>query len=119
LEGHYQPVVAGKVRQFSSRIRHNDNDPISTWMVRHVNYAKWEAFLLVHDDVKRNVDRSKGKAVSIFHILPFRPFSFFLFSYILKLGFLDGKAGFDYAFAKSWYYWLSQVIAGENLREVE
>lgn len=116
LEGHFQPIVAGKVRKFSSKIRHNDNDQISTWMLRHVNYAKWEAYLLIHNDVKRKVDQSKGKAVSIFHKLPFRPLSFFLYSYILKFGFLDGKAGFDYAFAKSWYYWLSQVIAEENLR---
>jgi glycosyltransferase involved in cell wall biosynthesis len=119
LEGHYQPVVSGKVRNFSARIKHNDNDPISTWMVRHVNYAKWEAFLLVHEGVKKKVDNSKGWVASIFHKLPFRPLGFFAYSYFLKLGFLDGKAGFDYAFAKSWYYWLSKVIAKENLRDGE
>ena len=43
LEGHYQPIVNGKIRQFKGKIRHEDHDPIETWMIRHVNYAKWEA----------------------------------------------------------------------------
>ena len=114
LEGHYQPIVSGKVKKFKNAIKHNDNDPISTWMVRHINYAKWEAHLLMNHDTKLEVDASKSGASSWFHRLPFRPFAFFIYSYILKFGFLDGRAGFDYAFAKSWYYWLSNVIAREK-----
>jgi glycosyltransferase involved in cell wall biosynthesis len=114
LEGHYQPFVNGRVRKFSNKITHNDNDPISTWMVRHVNYANWEAHLLNHPAVKFGVEKSKGRFASLFHKLPFRPVSFFLYSYFLKFGFLDGKIGFDYAFAKTWYYWLSAVIAKEK-----
>lgn len=114
LEGHYQPLVNGKIRKFKSKIRHNDHDPIATWMTRHVNYAKWEAHLLLHPEVKSSVDRSKGRAASIFHKLPFRPLAFFFYSYFFKLGFLDGKVGFDYAFAKTWYYWLSTLIAEEG-----
>lgn len=114
LEGHYQPFVNGKIKKFSGRIKHNDNDPISTWMIRHVNYAKWEAHLLNHPEVKIGVEKSKGRAASFFHKLPLRPLAFFIYSYFLKFGFLDGKVGFDYAFAKSWYYWLSAVIAKEG-----
>lgn len=114
LEGHYQPIVFGRTKKFRTSIEHNDNDPISTWMIRHINYAKWEAHLLLNDSVKRKVDKSKGPISSVLHKLPFRPFLFFMYSYVFKLGFLDGKAGFDYAFAKSWYYWLSGVIAREG-----
>lgn len=116
LEGHYQPTVNGKVAKFKSRIIHNDNDPISSWMRRHINYANWEAHLLLNPDVKETVDSSKGSLVAFFHKLPFRPIVFFLYSYVYKRGFLDGRAGFDYAFAKSWYYWLSDVIAREEMR---
>jgi len=115
LEGHYQPVVHGKVRKFRSGLIHNDKDLISTWMIRHINYSKWEAHLLLNREVKNIVDSSKGKTVALFHKLPNRPFVFFVYSYILKAGFLDGRAGFDYAFAKSWYYWLSDVIAREKI----
>jgi glycosyltransferase involved in cell wall biosynthesis len=114
LEGHYQPKVNGKTRKFKSRIVHNDKDPISTWMTRHVNYAKWEAHLMQNLVEKYRVDSSKGMVASAAHRLPARPLLFFIYSYVLKFGFLDGKAGFDYAFAKSWYYWLSAVIAREK-----
>lgn len=116
LEGHYQPRIQGKIKKFSSGIVHNDNDPISTWMNRHVKYAKWEAHLLKNKNIKKEVDTSKGVLGSLFHKLPFRPVAFFFYSYVIRLGFLDGRAGFDYAFAKSWYYWLSGVIAREEMQ---
>jgi hypothetical protein len=114
LEGHYQPIISGRTKNFRNGIKHNDNDPISTWMVRHVNYAKWEAYLLMNQETKLEVDSSKSGASSWFHKLPLRPFAFFVYSYFLKFGFRDGRVGFDYAFAKSWYYWLSDVIAREK-----
>lgn len=114
LEGHYQPLIDGKTRKFKATISHNDNDSISTWMNRHVNYANWEAFLLRNRSVKSQVDGLKGGMSREFHKLPFRPVMFFVYSYFFRLGFLDGRAGFDYAFAKAWYYWLSGVIAREG-----
>ena len=114
LEGHYQPLVNGKLKKFTNRIQHNDNDPIATWMIRHVNYAKWEAHLLQNRSSKVKVDSAKGYLAAIFHKLPLRPLFFFIYSFIVGFGFLDGRAGFDYAFAKSWYYWLSQVIARQG-----
>lgn len=114
LEGHYQPLVNGSTRKFKNGISHNDNDPISTWMSRHINYAKWESYLLMNREVKKTVDDSKGGVVTYFHKMPLRPIAFFFYSYIFKCGFLDGRSGFDYAFAKSWYYWLSGVIAREE-----
>ena len=119
LEGHYQPIISGKTKKFKNAIMHNDNDPISTWMVRHINYAKWEAHLLMNQNTKLEVDASKSGASSLFHGLPLRPLAFFVYSYILKFGFLDGRAGFDYAFAKTWYYWLSSVIAREKQKNAQ
>ena len=114
LEGHYQPIINGKTKRLKRRIIHNDNDPISSWMIRHVNYAQWEAHLLANPHIKADVDASKVGAVTLFHKFPLRPLVFFIYSYFVKFGFLDGKPGFDYAFAKSWYYWLSRVIAREK-----
>lgn len=119
LEGHYQPIVEGKIRHFKSRVIHYDKDPISSWMQRHVNYAKWEAHLLLHQNLKDEVDASKGGLVTYFHKIPLRPLVFFIYSYFFRLGFLDGKTGFDYAFAKAWYYWLSGVIAREMTSKYE
>ena len=118
LEGHYQPLINGKIRKFRNSITHNDNDPIVTWMFRHINYAKWEAFLINNIQIKKVVDDSKSKLSFIFHRYSYRPIIFFTYSYFIRLGFLDGRAGFNYAFAKAWYYWLSDVIARENVKNV-
>ncbi len=118
LEGHYQPTVRGSVFRFKSGLIHNDKDPISTWMSRHIRYAAWEAHLISSISTKSQVDKLKGTSASFFHKLPFRPLNFFIYSYVFKLGFLDGRAGFDYAFGKSWYYWLSGVIAREEMQNV-
>jgi glycosyltransferase involved in cell wall biosynthesis len=59
LEGHYQPIIAGRIKKFCTAIKHNDNDPISTWMSRHINYAKWEAHLLMNQETKIEVDRRR------------------------------------------------------------
>ena len=115
LEGHYQPLINGKVLRFKTGILHSDNDFISSWMTRHVKYANWEAHLLLNGDAKNVVDSSKGRFASKLHKLPLRPLGFFIYSYIFKFGFFDGRAGFDYAFAKCWYYWLSGLIAREKV----
>lgn len=115
LEGHYQPLINGKVFRFKTGILHSDNDSISSWMTRHVKYANWEAHLLLNEEAKNVVDSSKGKFASKFHKLPLRPFGFFIYSYFFKFGLFDGRAGFDYAFAKCWYYWLSGLIAREKV----
>jgi glycosyltransferase involved in cell wall biosynthesis len=114
LEGHYQPQVIGEVRKARNRIIHNDRDPISSWAIRHVNYANWEAHLILNEGDMQLVSKSKSGFTSLVHKSKFRSLLFFIYSYILRFGFLDGRAGFDYAFGKAWYYWLSDVIAREK-----
>ena len=45
----------------------------------------------------------------LFHALPFKAPISFLHSYVFRLGFLDGKAGFDYAVARAMYYWQIRI----------
>jgi len=67
LDGHYRPTVNGKIRKFKSRIVHNDKGPISSWVMRHFNYAGWEAHLIRNLGDKNRVDSSKGKMASFAH----------------------------------------------------
>jgi len=114
LEGHYQPHHEGSIYKFKSFLIHDDHDPIETWILRHVRYANWEAHILLNSHAKSVVDSAKSGNSGYFHRLPMKSFIFFFYSYFFKFGFLDGRAGFDYAFGKAWYYWLSGVIAREN-----
>lgn len=105
LEGHYQPVVDGQVRHLEGRILHNDLDPVSSWFARHNRYSDWEAHLRVRNDVREDVRRTRTLKGRLFDKVPFKPLIFFVYCYVLRRGFLDGRAGFDYAFALAAYYW--------------
>jgi glycosyltransferase involved in cell wall biosynthesis len=105
LEGHYQPTVQGKVGRLNGHILHDDQDPVRTWFDRHNRYSDWEAHIRRTTGTKRDIASSRSRQGEIFDRLPLKPLVFFLYSYVLRRGFMDGRAGFDYAFALSAYYW--------------
>jgi hypothetical protein len=51
----------------------------------------------------------RGPLKRVFAALPFKGLLVFLAFFIGRLGFLDGRAGFHYAIAKSFYYWQIDV----------
>ena len=115
LEGHYQPIVEGHVATLRGRLKHEDLDPLRTWFDRHNRYSDWEAALAIGRS--RTADRYRSRQGRLFAAAPLKPLLFFAYSYILRLGFLDGRAGFDYAFALSHYYWQIGLKTREGLRQ--
>lgn len=105
LEGHYQPRADGPVLKASERIVHNDLDPVSSWFARHNRYSDWEAHLRARLEVRSDIARLRTLKGRLFDKLPAKPLAFFFYCYVFRGGFLDGRAGFDYAFALSAYYW--------------
>nr|WP_246377287.1 glycosyltransferase family 2 protein [Nocardioides ginsengisegetis] len=115
VEGHYQPVASGPVQTLTEQLLHDDPDPLSTWIERHNKYAGWEAHLRTHDEVRTRVRRARSLQGRIFDRLPGKPLGLFLYSFLVRLGFLDGRAGFDYAYAMAWYQWLINANVRESL----
>lgn len=111
-EGHYQPV-AEPVGRLRSPIEHEDLDPVRTWFDRHNRYSDWEAWLEVNPRVREQVRQAKTRQGQLFHRAPFKPLVSFLYAYVYRRGFLDGRAGFDYAVAMSFYRWQIGVKARE------
>lgn len=105
LEGHYQPLASGSVRRLRGRILHNDLDPVSTWFARHNRYSDWEAYLRARQQARTQVRARRTFKGQVFDSIPFKPLVFFVYAYIARAGFLDGRAGLDYALALSTYYW--------------
>jgi glycosyltransferase involved in cell wall biosynthesis len=86
-------------------IHHNFSKGIPDWLARHEKYAsdeaqaalrggdaKWSDIFRAPDAVER---RRALKELS--HRLPMRPVARFVYVYILRRGFLDGRAGLHYA----------------------
>ena len=84
---------------------------ISDYCRKHINYAIREAaeyFLDEDYKVEGLADKAvvKRKEKKKYNKLPlfWRSFAYFLYRYIVRGGFLDGKRGFLFAFIQGWWY---------------
>jgi glycosyltransferase involved in cell wall biosynthesis len=121
VEGHYQPALDGSAGGLRHRILHEDHDSLFDWFARHNRYSDWEAVLREKDALAGGAEAQPGARRTLkwaFARLPFKGPVSFLYAYILRLGFLDGRAGFQFAVAKAFYYWQVDLKLRE-LRDAE
>lgn len=109
MEGHYQPVLKKThqsecLGQLKSTMFHYAYDDEVSWNKRHERYARWEAKMIKCDAYPKDPSVWRNFIKQIFRIVPLRGLIAFLHSYIVKLGFLDGKAGFSFAKTRALYY---------------
>lgn len=104
VELHYQPVCSGKIKKIGNLLTHNDVDPFTSWLRRHVLYAELESELQKDRNRYRYTLNHRTTAGKISGYLPFKPQIFFVYSFFIKLGFLDGLRGYYYAYYYSWYF---------------
>lgn len=118
VEGHYQPESTEPVGKLRATLVHDDKDPVSSWFARHNRYSDWEAHLRLHEGTRRDIASKRTAKGQLFDRVPFKPVTFFAYAYIARAGFLDGRAGFDYAIALSMYYWQIDLKTRELKRAV-
>ncbi|MGI0491103.1 glycosyltransferase family 2 protein [Alkalinema pantanalense CENA528] len=126
-EVHEHVVLQGEVGYLKHDMLHIDFRDIYHWLERHNRYSNWEA--QVYYNLRNGKDEAGtiganlfGGAVQrkrflkkIWVRLPFRPFLRFILFYILRLGFLDGQAGYTYGRLLSQY----EYQIGVKLFELE
>ena len=91
--------------------------PIGQFTVKHEGYASREAVLLLDaeyhltdtstmpHDHGEEVERKRAQKAKYARMpLFWRAFAYFVYRYIVKLGFLDGKEGFLWDFLQGWWY---------------
>jgi glycosyltransferase involved in cell wall biosynthesis len=117
VEGHYQPSIDGSVGRLKASIVHDDGDSLYRYFARHNRYSDWRASLTRNSRLGREEAQLRTRSVlkPLFGALPFKGPLFFLYSYVIRLGFLDGRAGYHYSLAQAFYYW--QI--GVKTRELE
>jgi glycosyltransferase involved in cell wall biosynthesis len=109
IEGHYRPVIEGTVGRLRGRLEHRDRDPLYDYFARHNRYSDWEAHLRRDERLDDQVHAARSARARRYAGLPWRPAAFFLYSYLLRRGFLDGRAGFHYALARAFFFWQVRV----------
>ena len=112
VEGHYQPLVRGPVGRLAAPLLHDDRDGLYDYFARHNRYSDWEAALSATSRAT-SVNDARSRQGRFFAIMPGKPVLFFLYSYLLRGGFRDGRAGLQYALFQKLYYW--QISQNDRL----
>jgi glycosyltransferase involved in cell wall biosynthesis len=121
-------LPSGPVGQITGFLDHFPfSKGIDHWLERHRRYAELEAeqtlanrrqhasFSLQAALFEKDFHRRRYHQKELFYRLPFRPLIRFLYLYVARRGFLDGKAGYTYARLQSFYE--SLIVA--KTRELE
>lgn len=110
-------ILDGKTIELEHQFVDDNRMTIGQFTVKHENYASREAALLLDaeyhlSDVsqlskdhgeeveKKRAQKAKYAKMPLF----WRAFAYFIYRYIVKQGFLDGKEGFLWDFLQGWWY---------------
>ena len=105
----------GSVISFKGRfVDHNLND-IDWWTRKHLGYAKREMAQTALSMVAQKGYGRRDKGMYYRLPLFWRATAYFVYRYIVRLGFLDGKAGFLWHFLQGWWY---RTLVDTKLLEV-
>ena len=119
------PVISGESGYLKNYLLHyNFSKGLTEWFDKHNKYSLFEAIegnkilnsaysianvLKIKDPYLRRIELKKLSSR-----LPFRPLLKFIYLYFIKLGFLDGKAGFIYCRLQSIYEYMIVVKMKEK-----
>ena len=108
MEVHEHPILSGDVGEISAPVDHRDFRGLARFLQRHIDYAKWEAsrYMQLRSKLDHNyailTNRQSFKYKNIEK--PWFAWFYFFYTFFGKLGFLDGRAGYQYASYKKWYF---------------
>jgi glycosyltransferase involved in cell wall biosynthesis len=113
-------LLRGHAEYLDGDIRDDNLNPVSWWVEKHNGYATREMidivnqqyrFLSSDGQIRRQPGYSQAKSKrvvkeKIYNRLPLfvRPLFYFLYRYLIKLGFLDGSTGFAFHFMQGFWY---------------
>jgi glycosyltransferase involved in cell wall biosynthesis len=117
MEVHEHPTIDGSVGEIGAPIEHNDFQGIEKFLARHRDYAHWEArrfLLLERESGIRDQKLTARQRFKYRHLESWwYPEFYFFYAYVVRLGFLDGAAGLQYAFYKARYFLTAQKMIRE------
>lgn len=110
---HEHVILNGRVGYLRSPLEHNDYKGLERWFDRHNRYSSMEAIeicrVLDGDQSKRikgsllarGPERTRLVKEYAYRYLPCRAFFVFVWMYLIRGGFLDGRVGFRYSMLKA------------------
>ena len=109
--------VDGEIVRMEHQFVDDNRMTIGQFTIKHEGYASREAALLLDaeyhltdtsalaNDHGKEVERKRAQKAKYASMpLFWRAFGYFVYRYIIKMGFLDGKEGFMWDFLQGWWY---------------
>lgn len=110
-------ILSGRTIEMTTQFVDDNRIPIGQFIEKHNGYATREAALLLDaeyhltdveplsKDHGEEVEKKRAQKARYARMpLFWRAFGYFIYRYILKMGFLDGKEGFLWDFLQGWWY---------------
>jgi glycosyltransferase involved in cell wall biosynthesis len=113
IEVHEHVIVDGRVGTLRHVLPHHNVESLDRYLTKHNEYSNWEAKVLLQETEQRdalpptlfgNQAQRRRWLKKRFLRLPGSPLFFFLYKYILRLGFLDGVPGLIYCALQSTHF---------------
>lgn len=95
---HSEIITSGKIGRLKNSMEHNTYKDLKTYLAKIDQYATWGAYDRRHKVAK----------VTWYHLL-IKPAYRFCFHYFLRMGILDGKAGFIFSVIQSYSVFLRSL----------
>ena len=123
-EAHEHVELSGRVLRLEHELDHHAYPTIAAWVAKHNRYAAWEAEQherFLREPIPAGIGpgkRWKRRLRKVYLRLPFRPLVRFVYAYILRRGFLDGRPGLVFCGLLAFYEFLADANRYEKrLRE--
>jgi len=112
---HEHLVCDGPTGVLEAPVTHHDDKGLERYVARHNTYSSLEAVAvtrwlrgldgdgLASDIFGSGPERKRAIKQFAYRYLPGRPFLYFLWMYLIRLGFLDGRIGFRYCLLRFFY----------------
>ena len=115
MEVHEHLLIDGYVGHIKAPIIHNDFKGLTAYFDRHNQYASWEAarYLALKESDRLKFTWEQKIKYRLIESIFFPPL-YFVAAYLLKLGFLDGKAGLHCAISKAFYFYQIKLKIAEK-----
>ena len=122
-EVHEHIELKGSTGYLAGEMEHYAFPDIATWVEKHNRYSNWEARLQAEAaradaaGLEASLAR-KRRLRRLAWSLPCRPWLRFLYHYVWRAGFLDGRRGFVFCRLMGWYEFLCATKARELQRKL-
>jgi glycosyltransferase involved in cell wall biosynthesis len=114
-EAHEHVELSGRILRLKNALEHHAYPTIATWVEKHNRYAIWEAAesdRFLKQPIPKSIgsaQRFKRRLKKIAWRLPMRPVVRFIYAYIIRFGFLDGKPGLVFCGLLAFYDFLASA----------